>query len=1373
MNYIKIFLCFFWFAASGGAHGKATDGTLPTFLQPVGQWLQLQNPEWQCIWLKTDRQCVWPGGAQVKLTTRGVQIDLVVNASIPSQLELPGSTNQWPVEALITTADKPIPQTLKLYQGKGDAPQIEVPVGQSQIQLRYLWQQGSQQIHMPEHFELMQVEVPDDYFWHRKNEQLVLSQAKSTILSKVEDSLDARVYRRLITGVPQTLETWVKLTVTGQPRVIQVPHFAYADSLQIDLESPLPLRLTRAGDLQIEVRQGQFWIKQLSRLRERQDSFSLQPAPGPESFWPQREFWAFDAQSLQRSIKQGDLVDATQVEVPASWRHLPVYQLTDAVGLQLGDEPAITPKKNRLHLNKSIWLDFDGDAFTVVDQISGDINADWRLSLSSEKASLERVTQQHQPLLITQRNGIDGVEVRQSKLDLQAISHWPVKAEFVIPGWQSDFDSLTAQLQLPPGWSLFAVNGDRGESDAWLNQWSLWDMFVALLALMLAHRALGWTGSAVTFGLVVLTYQTDVALSLTWILALAALLITHYFSGRAQKVGAGIFSLFGVCFGLLLLNFTIEQVRVIIYPQLEQPRAETAQVLAPPAAPVSQSMEADMMQSAVYSAKTEQMQSSTFARRSTPYNPYDFGDDFIQTGAAAPQWHWHSYQLLNRGLANAQDHIQFYLLQPWQTRLWRLIAIILALTAFGLLIHHAKKRFARLLTVIGFIGLYSLTGLAPHTAMARSEPAQQVQAAVEQPMNLPASKVPDKDIIEDLRRYLAKPPACHPSCYAINRSQLTVDDDNIHWSLSATAAAETALALPTSADWHLQSLKLNGQDARHLLLRQTAGQDSVLYLKVAAGLHQVEIKAVAPHPQLTFDIPSAHHHFSLILSAWTSLQGREASEQTLAAGTLQLERTPAVPASGKTLDARNSADSQSFNYLEVTRHLNLGVRSTLHTTVRRVAPKRGEIKAKIPLWPGERPVTPILLESGYAVVQMEGDSVSWQSELQPVDHLSLTSEAGRDFYETWLIQVGPLWQVQFSGIDPVNQSESDTLMYKFRPEPEDVLQVAVSRPAAKQAPLQSIEQVDLRYEFGESQHQGDLHIQLLAASAGDYTLHLPATAALETATLDGNPVFNIEQGKVTVPLTPGEHTLHLQWQDKATPGFKQQLPNIESSLALANIHLTLTPKNGSWLLGVFGPPLGPAILFWGVLAVIVLGACVLYRVQYRLEHRYAAFRLPMKNYDWLLLGVGTSTLWHYAMLPIALWLFLLGWRNMLNPRQLFAGKPQVFHGLQFMLAGLSLFVVGLLIYLIPVSLLSSPHMFVQGNNSTVHHLQWFQDSASQMVPEAGFYAAPQWLFRGFMLVWCLWLAHKILNWLHFAFTALQHQSLWRLDEVPTGGDHTN
>lgn len=199
---------------------------------------------------------------------------------------------------------------------------------------------------------------------------------------------------------------------------------------------------------------------------------------------------------------------------------------------------------------------------------------------------------------------------------------------------------------------------------------------------------------------------------------------------------------------------------------------------------------------------------------------------------------------------------------------------------------------------------------------------------------------------------------------------------------------------------------------------------------------------------------------------------------------------------------------------------------------------------------------------------------------------------------------------------------------------------------------------------------------------------------------------------------------------------------------LNNIRLTMHLPEGRWLLAVGGPLMGPALLYWGVLAVVILVAILL-------GYSRAA---PVATWQWLLLGIGMSTVNAAGSLLVVAWFVAMARRATANTTAWRSGNLQL---VQVGLVVLSVMALITLVGTIPASLLSSPDMQVVGNQSNLSELLWYQDRSTQGLPTAWALSVPMWIYRAVMLLWSLWLVFSLMKWCRWAWQCFSAGELWR------------
>ena len=204
---------------------------------------------------------------------------------------------------------------------------------------------------------------------------------------------------------------------------------------------------------------------------------------------------------------------------------------------------------------------------------------------------------------------------------------------------------------------------------------------------------------------------------------------------------------------------------------------------------------------------------------------------------------------------------------------------------------------------------------------------------------------------------------------------------------------------------------------------------------------------------------------------------------------------------------------------------------------------------------------------------------------------------------------------------------------------------------------------------------------------------------------------------------------------------------IALGLPAANVGLTLQLPGDRWLLATIGPSVGPAVLYWGEVIVMIGIAFALARTR----------RTRLRFRDWLLLGLGFSTFSWLALLVVVAWLFAFDWRA----RATLPAERWQFNALQIGLALLTIVALLCLAAAIPQGLLGQPDMHVIGNGSSSHSLHWFSDHSEDALPNAQALTLPMWAYKTLMLAWALWLANALIGWLRAAFAAWMHGGYWR------------
>jgi hypothetical protein len=111
-------------------------------------------------------------------------------------------------------------------------------------------------------------------------------------------------------------------------------------------------------------------------------------------------------------------------------------------------------------------------------------------------------------------------------------------------------------------------------------------------------------------------------------------------------------------------------------------------------------------------------------------------------------------------------------------------------------------------------------------------------------------------------------------------------------------------------------------------------------------------------------------------------------------------------------------------------------------------------------------------------------------------------------------------------------------------------------------------------------------------------------------------------------------------------------------------------------------------------------------------------------------------------------------------------KPATDHRLSFNLTQLLLILwtaaaLTCLYVSVQAGLLGIPDMQISGNGSSHSFLHWTQDRIGSTLPQPWVLSLPLFVFRILMLLWALWLAYSLLNWLRWGWQCFSEGGLWK------------
>ena len=1333
---------------------QSADVFVPDQLQGWEEWVLHDKDYRECpFWFngsataRGDFICAWPGLLDISIDADGGGFSQ--QWSVYAQdawLPLPGNSDYWPHEVRVDG-------NAAVVIERDGVPAVRVAPGTHQLSGTFAWKERPGVLPIPAESGLVALSVNGKRIERpeRGPRGLFLGERERETIAR--DSVEAEVYRLVHDDVPTQLTTIIRLNVAGGVREELFGPALPDGFVPMFIDSPLPVRLEADGKLRAQVRPGRWQIMLTARAPGAINELSP-PAAGDNL--PDTEIWSYRSNDRLRVTAAEGLppVDPRQAQVPEQWNQLPAFRVTTGDTLTIVERSrGIVAHENVLGLNRTLWLDFDGGGFVVRDEVSGTMRSEWRLDMAPPYALLS-ATEYGENLLITKGDepGETGVELRQPRVGVTGIGRSETRASMPVTGWDTRFASVGALLHLPPGHKLLAAPGADKAPGSWVSRWQLLDFFLVLIITIAAWRLFGPTAGIIALLALALSYHEFDAPAWLWLNLLIAIALMRVAPpGRLRQAVQAYQGISVAILVLVLVPFIAGQLRIAIYPQLE-PQYDTGYSVFPGAAapevppPVMEGRfdepELKLMDIAADRSAPRTMQAEEAAdeiavtstmqkapRRYSRHAP----NAVVQAGPGVPSWQWNSYRLSWSGPVDADQTMRLIVLPRWAVTALRFFEVAMLLLFAALLAAEVlKKRW----TLPGGLALGTprslgllVAGLLALT-LSTSPPAE--------------AQTPDRELLRELESRLLEPPDCVPRCAEIAAVEVDARGDSIGMTLTVHAVEEVAIPLPGSErGWRPQTIALDGSAAAQVL----RASNEALWLRVAPGRHTVVLRGAAPSvDSLEIPFPTPPRVIEVDSDGWFVAGIKD---RRLLSGSLQLTRLQSEQG-GEVTPRWESSRFPAF--VRVERNLELDLDWRVTTTVVRVAPAQGALTLEIPLIDGETVLSEDVTATEDAVlVSMEPTQrrLTWISSLRRVSPLTLTATAGEPWSEVWRVGIGSIWHARFSGV-PESEAQpgyEGARVAEFHPRGGEELTMVTTRPEASEGTTLAFDAVNLAISQGERSSTTQLSLQYRSTSGAQHVLRLPEGAEISEVRIDGQVEPLRADGRdLTVPILPGSHAIAVTWREASGVDSMTGTPDVDLGAPASNISLRLTLPQNRWLLGTNGPRLGPAVLYWPELAVLVLFALLLGRISWT----------PLKTWHWLLLGLGFSTFNWPVLAVVVAWLLSAGareqWRSLIPPWRYNA--TQVLFALFTVIALLSIIVS------LPSGLLGAPDMHVTGNGSSGNSLVWFADRSDSLLPLASAWSVPIWIYKVLILAWALWLSFALLRWLPWVWKTFAKEGFW-------------
>ncbi len=1316
----------------------------PEPLKPWTSWVLADKAEALCPFIQGSAEvvhCAWPTALSLGLGETGGRFEQQWHLDARAWVPLPGDAVRWPLD--VTEGTK----KLVVVEQSG-VPRVELAPGEHTLVGAFVWDSLPDSLQVPPETGIVSLLLEGARVGEPRRDQAGRVFLQKTSVEAEGERLEIVVHRRVIDDVPLLLTTRVVLNVSGKSREVVLGKALPPGFTPMSITSELPARIEPDTRLRVQARPGTWTIE----VTARSDGPVAELArPVPDGPWRDgEEVWVFEARSALRStsVEGVRAIDPQQTSLPDAWKSLPSYAmgLGDTMRLVEKRRGDVEAEPDRLSLARVLWLDFDGGGYTANDTITGTLHRATRLEMQPPTV-LGRVSIEGKDQFITHLDkdpNKSGVEVRQGQLSVSADSRISGDASNIpAVGYDHDFHEVSATLHIPPGYRLLYASGADEVPGTWVRHWTLLELFLVLVLSLAFAKLFGraWGALAcLTFTLVF--PETDAARWL-WAAALVTEALARVIPAGKARAACTVVRL-GTLVILLLntLPFVVQHVREGIYPALadneagrfvgqaddllvakREEKATLRRAAEPAAAPVP--AEAQVPTGATDKAARGGGSLAPLSALSSParadYKQFNQAYDpnaMVQTGPGLPQWHWSTTSITFSGPVERSQRLHFFYLSPPVNLLLALLRAALLTLLFARLLPFGTRRlpgFGRPAAALAALCLVWLQAPSAH------------------------AQIPDESVLDQYRERLLAKPDCTPSCASSSRMLLDVHANVLRARLAIEVSATSAVPLPgDAAQWSPERVLVDGNPARGLL----RSEDGQLWLRLEPGVHDVSVEGALPSREsLQIALPLKPHHVTVSVDGW-SLEG--VHEDGLADDHLQLTRAVSEGGKGAALAAGTLPP-----FVRVERTLLIGLNWQVSTRVVRVTPVGSAVVLEVPLLRGESVTTPdVRTAAGKVLVNMPPDATeaSWQSVLEEHSPVTLVAPKASGWIEVWRLDLSPIWHATLEGV-PMVHGDASVRVPEFRPWPNETVVIQLLRPAGISGQTLTIDNSTYEIRPGLRATDATLSFALRSSRGGEHVLRLPEAAALESVVVNGTPQPLRQQGRnVTLSIVPGLQSVSLGFRLPRGISSWFSPPAFDFGTKTVNATTSIRLSDSRWVLYVHGPRLGPAVLFWSLLLVLVLVAFGLGRIPW----------VPLKRYEWMLLAIGLSQIPLPAAALVIGWLVALGFRRV-HP----AERPYLFDLGQLLLVGWTLTALVILVYAVQQGLMGTPDMQIQGNGSSSQLLQWFDDRTGPSPEQPYVLSVPMLAYRAVMLAWALWLAVSLLRWLRWGWQSFSSDALWK------------
>jgi hypothetical protein len=273
-------------------------------------------------------------------------------------------------------------------------------------------------------------------------------------------------------------------------------------------------------------------------------------------------------------------------------------------------------------------------------------------------------------------------------------------------------------------------------------------------------------------------------------------------------------------------------------------------------------------------------------------------------------------------------------------------------------------------------------------------------------------------------------------------------------------------------------------------------------------------------------------------------------------------------------------------------------------------------------------------------------------------------------------------------------------------------------------------------------------VTIRASLGGTHRFELPEGAKILALKKDGREIPAYVEGRIVpILIEPGAHGIELEWREDRGMVRAFHVPQLGLGSSAVNASIQTTVPEDRWLLFASGPTVGPVVLLWSLLVVLVAVALLLARL----------VDTPLSTAAWIALAIGAG---QAGLTPA---LIVLAFLAAVSARERWGSALThwKFNLMQIVFALFAAVAIAVLFEAVHNGLLGRPAMLVAGNGSTDLLLRWYQDRVAATTPAATVFSLPLWVWRVLMLAWSVWLALSVVRIAGWTWQAFGSGGRWQ------------